>query len=164
MKGRLVNFTYWLISNTTELGDITKKHKNYMMLFGIFLLVLDANVKVTLGSASFAGLGIGIAPPQTFPIGLALFILLLYRTVAFWVSILLDVGTNMEKAIHIATMEFDPGIYAEEQTFDNTDQLIKSEANKIITKWTFLKVAWEIFVPNIVAISALLHFLIEYFM
>jgi len=163
MKERLSELKYWLVSNTGKLSRTSKRNKNMMVFLGILLIVLDANVKITFGSVSFAGLGIGIDPPQVIPIGVALSLLLLYKLIAFWVSVFLEVGTSIDKQMHIATMEYDPSIYHEDREPHDMSELIKSEAYKVTTKWTFLKVIWEVIIPNTIAIFALCYFLARFF-
>jgi len=126
------------------------------------MLLVDPSVKVTFGKASLAGLGISVDPPQTIYIGAFLLVLLVYRLIAFWASVLLESGTDSSRATRKALLEFDPSYEAEEHRPHDMEQLIKSESGEIIYKWSVRQILWEFLLPNLLAMFALVIYLVGY--
>ena len=155
---------YKLHLNIGKLGESSLKHRGAILVLSVVILFVDPNVRITFGEASLAGLGISVEPPQSFPIGFFLFALLIYRLIAFWVSVLLESGTDSNRARRKALIDFDPGWEADEQRPGNMDDLIRHESGNIIYKWTVRQILWEFVIPNIIAFFAIIIFTIKYVM
>lgn len=133
------------------------------MLVSVFMLFVDPNVKITFGSASFAGLGISVNPPQTLPLGIFLLALLIYRLIAFWASVLIESGTDASRAKRKALLAYDPGWEVDEHRPDDMEQLIKEESGGIVYRWSVRQLIWDFLIPNLLAVIALCVYFIKYF-
>ncbi len=158
----LDNFKYKLHLHIGKLGDASLKHRSAILFLSVLMLLIDPNVKVTFGKASLAGLGISVDPPQTIYVGVFLLVLLVYRLVAFWASVLLESGTDSSRATRKAILEFDPAWEAEEHRPHDMDQLIKNESGGIVYKWGVRQILWEFVFPNILALCTLTVYSIGY--
>ena len=98
--------------------------------------------------------------PQTIHVGIFLLILITYRLIAFWVSVLLESGTDSSRAARKALLDFDPASEAEDPRSYNQEQIIESESGEIIYKWSVRQILWEIVFPNVFASIALVVYFI----
>ena len=158
----LSHYLYKLHLHIGKLGEHSLKHRSAILLLSVLLLFIHPNVEITFGSASLAGLGISVNPPQKLSIGLFLLILLLYRLIAFWASVLLESGTDQNRAKRKALLEFDPAWEAEEHRPSDMEQLIRRESNKKICKWSVRQIIWEFVIPNLLAFVALAVYIVKY--
>lgn len=144
--------------NIGELSESALKHRSSILMISVIMLVIEPHATLTLGKASLAGLGISVEPPQSVPVGLFLYVLLMYRLIAFWAAVLLDSGTDdkvaREKAIH----ECDPGYYDDEENPHDMRELIRRKSSEIVYKWKLRKMLWEIFIPNILGATSLIYY------
>ena len=148
------NHKSWMYRHVGELGEVSLKHRSNILLLSVLMIFIDSNVKVILGKASLAGLGITIEPTQTIPVGLFLFALLIYRLVAFWASVTLESGTSKSIADTKAQYDIDPAYHAEERSPSDMDQAIRMESNATTYKWQVRRILWEFTVPNLLALKA----------
>ncbi|WP_444901337.1 hypothetical protein ACJJIG_17350 [Microbulbifer sp. SSSA007] len=155
---------YKLHLHIGKLGDVSLKHRSSVLLLSVLMFLVDPTMQVTLGKASVAGLGISVDPPQTIHIGIFLLILLLYRLVAFWVSVLLESGTDESRATRKALLDFDPAWEAEKYRHrpGDMEQLIKNESGAIVYKWSVRQILWEFVLPNVLALTALVKYVAGY--
>lgn len=151
-----------LYLNIGKLSDASHKHRGAILMVAVIMLFIDPEVKVTFGSASLAGLGISVTPAQEISLGLLLFAILVYKLIAFWVSVLLESGTDSARAERKALMELDPGWDAEQHDPTDFSRLIRNHKQEIIYKWTVRQILWEFVFPNLVGVVALSHYLRVY--
>jgi len=158
----LDNLKYKLHLHIGKLGDVSLKHRSVILFLSVLMLLIDPNVKVTFGKASVAGLGISVDPPQTIYIGFFLLALLVYRLIAFWASVLLENGTDSNRARRKAALQFDPAWEAEQDNPHDLDQIIKNESGSIVYKWSVRQILWEFVLPNVLALATLIVYLTGY--
>lgn len=158
----LEHLKYKLHLHIGKLSDYSLKHRSAILVLSVLMLLIDPNVKVTFDKASVAGLGISVDPAQTIYIGVFLLALLIYRLIAFWASVLLESGTDLNRATRKALIEFDPAWEAEERKPHDMDQLIKSESGEIVYKWSIRQILWEFLLPNALALVALAVYTTSY--
>lgn len=160
----LSNLKYTLDLHVGKLGEASVKHRSAVLMLSVLMLFISPSVKVTFGSASVAGLGISIDPPQTIFLGIFLFALLIYRLAAFWAAVLLESGTDSSRATRKAQLEFEPSLGEEQNRAHDMGALIQSESRKTVYKWSVRQILWEFVFPNILAAIALTKYLLEYFL
>ncbi|EJB8535479.1 TPA: hypothetical protein I7264_25880 [Vibrio parahaemolyticus] len=153
---------YKLHLNIGKLNEVSMKHRSAILLISVLIYFVDPNVKITFGNASLAGLGISVEPAQTVYLGYFLLALLIYRLIAFWVSVLLESGTDRNRAIRKAQIDFEPAWEAEENRPHDMEQLIRQESEKITYKWNVRQILWEFVFPNIIALVAVITFFVQY--
>lgn len=146
---------YKLHLHIGDLSDTSSKHRSAILLLSVLVMFVAPDVKLTFGTASLAGLGISVSPPQEIAIGHFLLALLTYRFIAFWVLVLLESGTDISRAERKALLAFDPAWGAEEEQSGDKEQLIRLESRDMVYKWKVRQIVWEIIVPNVIALSAL---------
>ncbi|HSB96542.1 MAG TPA: hypothetical protein VLC91_08845 [Spongiibacteraceae bacterium] len=152
----------WLDLNIGELSDDSQTHGKAVMFISVLMMFVEPTVKVTLGQASLAGLGISVSPPITIPVGILLLALLTYRYISFWITTILDNGTNHKKSERKAAYKHNP-YYGDEHPPQNMEQLVNEKAYEITFKWRIRKIIWAFFLPNIFALIALLRYGFTYF-
>lgn len=145
-----------------KLSDASSKHKSAILFLSVLVMFVGPDVKLTFGSASLAGLGISVSPPQELAIGHFLLALLTYRFIAFWVLVLLDGGTDISRAERKALLAFDPAWGAEEEQPGDKEQLIRRESGDIIYKWKVRQIAWEILFPTVIALLAFVTYITKF--
>lgn len=150
---------YWLYRHIGELSDVSLKHRSAVILLSVLLLFLDHDVAITFGSASLAGLGISVTPPQTIPVGTFLLLLLIYRFFAFVASISIESGVNPDLAGKKARYQFDPAYDAEERSSHDMDQIVRYDSNEITYKWRGRQILWEVIFPCFLAAMSIGLFL-----
>jgi len=156
-------FKSWIYRHIEGLGEVSLKHRSNILMLSVLMLFIDPDVKLILGKASLAGLGITIEPTQTIPIGLFLFILLIYRLSAFWASVLLESGINEIKADGKARYEIDPAYHAEERKASDMDQAVRMESYDITYKWKVRQILWEFILPNLLALIGLAKYIYSFY-
>jgi len=139
-------------------SEIARKHRRAVMLVSICMLSLEPTTSITLGNVSMSGLGVTVQPPQTIPLSFVLFIALAYFLLAFWVGVLTESGTDRARAERHAWYEHDPAFDADNPHNDDLEQVIKRGAGAIVYKWNFRRIVWEVFLPTILAVVALVRF------
>ncbi len=158
----LNRFTYWMNLNIGKLGPTPIKHRSAIMILSVLMLFIDPGVEITFGSASLAGFGISVKPEQVIHIGYFLLALLIYRLIAFWASVLLENGTDSNRARRKALDMFDGTYSANEPQPHDMEYVLDSESEEILYKWNFRQALWEFVVPNLLAFIALVIYLIRY--
>ena len=138
-----------------KLGDSSLRHRSAILVLSVLLILVGPEIKITFGSASLAGLGISVSPPQELSVGLFLLAILTYRLIAFWASVLIESGTDLARAERKALLVFDSGWEAEEHKPSDMDQLIRQESHGMVYRWTKWQLVWEILLPNLIAATAL---------
>lgn len=156
------DYLYRLHFHVGKLGDVSSKHRSAILLLSVLLCFIDPEVRLSFGSASLVGLGISIQPPQDFTIGTIVLVLLIYRVPAFWISVLIENGTNNSRAERIALSKFDPGSLSDQFKPSNIDELVSQEARKNVQKWTVRQITWEVVFPNILALISLAIYSMRY--
>lgn len=156
------DYFYKLHLNIGKLSESSLKHRSAILMLSVLMLFIEPNVAIIFGSASVAGLGISVNPPQEIPVGLFLLTLLLYRLIAFWALVLTESGTDSSRAERKALLEFDPSWEAEETRTHDLDQLIRQESGKTIYKWSIRQLVWEFVIPNLLAFIALVVYVVKY--
>ena len=141
-----------------KLNESSLKHRGAIIVLSALLIFIDRDVTVTLGSGSLAGLGISVSPPQHLPIGFFLVLLLVYRLITFWVTGLIDEGTNPERA-EMRSIDAIIGY----QTVDTLDLKNREHAVNALTAarldiWSFFRTLWEFVLPSIIGVSALIAY------
>lgn len=152
-------FKYKLPIHIGKIGDSAHKHRTAVLFLSVLAIFIEPHVTVSFGTASLAGLGISVTPPQEIPVGILLFCLLIYRLTSFWVIVLIDSGTDFERAERKAYLELDPGCEAEEHSPSTMEELIRREARGKVLNWTVWQLTWEFLFPNVVAAAALATFI-----
>jgi len=142
------------------INDISRKHRAAILFISLCIFFVEPNVKLTLGKASLAGLGMSIEPVQVIPVGLVLLFALIYRLIAFWVIILTDIGTDINRAKSSARNNIDPPI--PEKPDDQIEDQINETAYNSVFKWRYRRSLWEIILPTIIGLSAILSFTISF--
>lgn len=155
-------FRYWLYRNIDELDESSLKHRSSIMFLSLILLFIDPGINLTFGSASLAGLGISVDPAQTLPISILLLSVLVYRLIAFWVSALLKVGCDIDRAIYKAEYDFDSSFEAEEPRLYDKEYIIRSKSNEIVYKWKVRKILWQFAFPNFLALLSIIFHLVKF--
>lgn len=155
------NIKHWLDLNIGELSDESKTHGKIVMFVSVLMMFIDPSVKITVGQASLAGLGISVNPPISIPVGTLLFVLLTYRYVSFLITTILDNGTNHNTSKRKAAHRHDP-TYGEERPSQDIDQIVSEVAYDITFKWRVRKIMWGFFMPNILALIALSRYIWNY--
>ncbi len=141
-----------------KLGEVSLKHRSHTLVLSVIVMLVDPNINITFASASIAGLGISVEPKQTFDVGLILSCLLLYRLIALWASALLASGTSYDAAKDRAYDELDPARHADEPGVGDIDQEASKMSRKSIHTWNKFQVFWELTLPTVLAIVALIIF------
>lgn len=141
-----------------KLSDTSLKHRSTILFLSVVMLFIDPSVKITLGTASLAGLGISLSPPQEIPIGQLIMFLLVYRVFAFWTSTILESGTNLNLAKRKVLLDVEPTWEAEENEPGNIEQYVRHTSHKKVYKWTKWQLAWEFLFPNILALAAFITY------
>lgn len=161
LKNQWNTFRSWLYKNVGELDQASSKHRTIILFISAIMLFTDPSVSVTLGSASLAGLGISVEPPQSIPVGVLLLALLTYRLVALWASIILDSGTDKLKAQYKARIRHgSPEDYNPEP--NTIDELITEIAENTVYTWQIRKILWELAPPNIAALTCIVKYSLYY--
>ena len=153
---------YFLYQHVGALNDAALKHRGAILLISALMLFIEPGAKATFGKVAVAGLGISIDPEQDIYIGVFLFVLLVYRLVAFWMSVLIESGTDQGRAERKALLEYDPSWFADEPAPHTTEQLIKDEAEHTVYKWNVRQILWEFMFPNFLAAVALTSYVVVY--
>lgn len=148
--------------NLGEINEEARKHRSAILVISVIMLVVDPHVTLTLGTASLAGLGISVKPPQSIPVGLFLYAVLSYRVIAFWAATIIGAGVNDDIARDKAIDSCDPGHYAEERNPHDIGHLINMETNHITYRWKVRRIYWDIFVPNLMAAFSLVFYSYRY--
>lgn len=161
LKNKWNSFQNWGHIYIGPLSDVSLKHRNSVLFISILMMLISPDVTITFGSASIAGLGIKIEPPQTIHIGSVLFLLLLYRLIAFWATTLISHGTNEKIAYKKAAINIDASYLAPQQQATITD-VINEESDSIKYKWETHRIIWEFIVPNALALAALAKYFYYY--
>ena len=146
-----------------KLSEKALKHRSAILLLSVLIFVVDPKVKITFSKASAAGLGISVDPPQTFYIGFFLFFLLFYRLVAIWVVVFLERGTDEKVARRKAINEIEPWHDGEKPDPQNNEQLIEIRSGSILREWDKKQLLWELLLPSLIAIFALITFLVKHY-
>lgn len=157
---------YWirkLYRNVGKLTDASLKYRGSILLLSVLVIFIDPDVKITFGSASLAGLGISISPPQEFSIGLFLVALLAYRWIAFLATALFESGTDIERTEKNVLLKFEPAWEAEERNPGDMDQLVRMESDRSVYKWEKYQLIWEFLLPNAIAVIAFSVYAIKFF-
>ena len=150
----LNNIQDWGYTHIGPLSEVSLKHRNYVLLISILLVLISPEVKITFGTASIAGMGIEIDPAQTIYIGVVLLFILLYRISAFWATALITHGSNEKSARRKAALKIDADSLVPPPPQHISD-VVKEKAEAINYKWSFIRLIWEFFLPNILALAAL---------
>lgn len=156
------HFLYRLHLHIGKLSEASLKHRSTILLLSILISLIDPSVTISFGSASLAGLGISVNPPQELSVGALLLALLIYRLIAFWVSVLLESGTDSKRVTRKALLDFEPAWEAEEYRPGDIGQLISQESEKVIHRWSVRQLIWELVIPNLIAIIALTVFITKF--
>ena len=156
--GNLIEFKKWMHLHIGKLSDTSLKHRGSILLLSTLILFIDPAVKLTFGKASLAGLGISVDPVQVIPVGLFLWVLLIYRLTAFWVSVLLESGTDPKMAAQKA-LSVQNYPYEQNEPEVTMPRLLDSESKGILNKWTIRQMLWELVPPNLLALVALIVYL-----
>lgn len=154
-------FRSWIFRNIGVLDDASLKHCSAILFISAIMLFTDPGVSLTLGSASLAGLGISVEPPQSIPVGLLLLALLMYRLVALWAYIILGSGTDENKVRYKTQISYGT---SHDNIFEpNTiDELISQDTQNTIYKWSIRKVLWELLPPNLAALASIIKFVLHH--
>ena len=152
----------WAHRHIGELNETSLKHRSHILLLSVLLLFVSSDIVLILGKASLAGLGISVDPPQTIPVGLFLFVILVYRVIAFWTSALINNGLNIEKIEHELRLDYDP-IYEAEPKPRDPGELARVMGAAIRFKWERVKVLWEFYLPNLFAFVSIANFVFDYY-
>jgi len=152
----------WTYTYIGPLSESALKHRNHILLISVLMVLISPEVKVTFGKVNALGLGISLDPPQTIHIGILLFSLLLYRTIAFWVTALISNGKNEKNARRKAALKVDPSELIPPAPRDMVD-VIHEKSESIIYNWKFIGFIWEFIVPNLLAMYALTSYTYHYF-
>ncbi|BBB31184.1 hypothetical protein [Neptunomonas japonica] len=153
------DFQYWMHLHIGKLGEVSLKHRSAILLISVLMFLIDPNAEITFGDASFVGFGISVTPPQTVSIGLFLFWLLLYKLTAFWVSVLLENGTDTKRALDKALHKKDPAYLIGEHNPEDENAIIKDDADLIVTRWARKRFLWEFALPNLIAFFIIVRYL-----
>ena len=148
-----------IIHSEKGISDTSRKHRAAILFISLCVFFIEPNVKLTLGKASFAGLAMSIDPVQVIPVGLVLLFALIYRLIAFWVTNLTDIGTDIAKAKTSARNKIDPQI--PEKPDDQIEARINETAYATVFKWRSRRSLWEVVLPTIIGLSAIASFAIS---
>lgn len=164
LRDKWTAFRHWVDRNIAQLEEAALKHRSAVILLSVMLLFIEPDVKLAFGSAALAGFGVSVNPPQTISISLVLIFLLIYRFLAFWVTILLASGTDKNIATGKALYQYDPAYDMSATPMSSMEEVIKDETETILYKWKFWKFVWEVLLPTTVALVAILVYTITYFL
>jgi len=151
---------YQIADSIGGISDVSRKHRAAILFISACVFFIESNVKITIGKASLAGLGVSIEPVQVVPIGPILIVLLAYRTIAFWIIILTEHGVNFQKAKKRAQNSLDPDTDAPRDTVQTEISVIASLS---VYRWRLVQVLWEVLLPTALALTAIIMFYHAYF-
>lgn len=146
----------WTQRHAGLISEVAAKHRAAVLIWSVIATLVDHNTKVTLGSASLAGLGITVEPPQTLPVGLLVALMLVYRIIALWFTALSDTGTDSKKASYIACHKHDPDSLTPGGPAYSPSEVAAEETENIMYSWSLRRVIWELIFPTFVGFGALI--------
>jgi hypothetical protein len=146
--------------NIGQLSESSLKHRGAILFLSVAIIFIDPDVSLTLGSASLAGLGISVEPPQSIPVAPFLFSLLIYRLTAFWASIVLDNRTDTKKTHERISLHYEDDY--EDCEINTTGDMISHETDASTYHWGVRKILWDILPPNILALYCTFKFMQHY--
>lgn len=142
-----------------KLDETSLKHRSAVLVLSAMVFFVSPEAKLTFGNASLAGLGISVTPPQVLPVGWFLVALLLYRLIAFWMSILIGEKTDLGRAKWRALRCFAPEYTNDEDEPGNPEAMAIFHAKYGVSQWSRIRALWEIAIPSVMGVLAFLFFL-----
>ncbi len=157
--GYLDRFKKWMHLHIGKLSPIALKHRGAILVLSVLTFFIEPDVIIKFGTASVVGLGVTVTPEQSINIGYLLLALLIYRLIAFWASVLLENGTDENRAAQKALVLHSMPYQQKEPEVTMSD-VLDNESEGTLYKWKVRQVLWEFVLPNIIAFTAIIVWLI----